>query len=225
MAGLVWGVPLMLSVLVRVPVPLWPEGFPLLSLAQMLLISLAALGWGWARVGWRILGLAIVAFGLGLGVEMLGSQTGLPFGHYTYAGTPPPTLGGVPLLVPLGWFAMTLSAHTLAGGRPGYTGALLLAWDLGLEALMTERGYWTWQDPEPLWYGAPLANFLAWFGVGAGLSWLYARLGGPKLAQPGGLAWAYRLEAFFLPLGLAWWGLWPAALFCGLAMNLLAWRR
>jgi len=217
-----WEVLLALAVLVRIPVPLWPEGFPLISLVQMLLISLAALLWGWAQVGVRMVWLASLAFALGLGVELLGSKTGIPFGLYTYQGAPPPTVGGVPLIVPLGWFSLVLSAHVLAGGRPWRTGLLVVAWDLGLEALMTAQGYWTWQDPHPLWYGAPFQNYLGWFVVGALISWIYRRLG-PALHQDGAFAWAYRLEALFIPLGLALLGLWPAALLSGLAMNALAW--
>ncbi|GIW25517.1 MAG: hypothetical protein KatS3mg069_1784 [Meiothermus sp.] len=217
-----WMVCLILAVLVRIPVPLWPEGFPLISLVQMGLIGLAALWWGYAQVGARIGLLFALAFGLGLGVELLGSQTGLPFGLYTYQGAPPPTVLGVPLIVPLGWFALVLSAHGLAGGRPWLTGLLVVAWDLGLEALMPAKGYWTWQDPHPLWYGAPLQNYLAWFAVGFVISWMYGRLG-PALHRNRSFAWAYRLEALFIPVGLALFGLWPAALVCGLAMNLLAW--
>lgn len=217
-----WMVLLALAVLVRIPVPLWPEGFALISLVQMLLISLAALGWGYTLVGARIGLLFALAFALGLGVELLGSKTGLPFGLYTYQGAPPPTVLGVPLIVPLGWFALVLSAHSLAGGRPWRTGLLVVAWDLGLEALMPAQGYWAWQDPHPLWYGAPLQNYLAWFAMGALISRMYGRLG-PELQRNRSFAWAYRLEALFLPVGLALFGLWPAALVCGLAMNGLAW--
>lgn len=217
-----WMVLLALAVLVRVPVPLLPEAFPLLGTVQMVLISLAALLWGWGRIGVRIVLLAGLAFALGLWVELLGSKTGIPFGVYSYQGAPGPTVAGVPLIVPLGWFALVLSAHVLAGGRPWLVGLLVVAWDLGLEALMPAQGYWTWQDPHPLWYGAPMQNYLAWFAVGAVISWMYGRLG-PSLHQDGAFAWAYRLEALFIPLGLALFGLWPAALVSGLAMNALAW--
>ncbi|MCS7193600.1 MAG: carotenoid biosynthesis protein [Meiothermus sp.] len=218
-----WMVFLALAVLVRVPVPIYPQEFPLLALAQMVLLGLSALLWAFGRLGWRALGLAAVAFGLGLGVEFVGSRTGLPFGRYTYEGAPGPHLWGVPLIVPLGWFALVLSAHALARGRVVRVGLMAVAWDLGLEALMTAQGYWTWQDPHPFWYGAPLLNYLAWFAVGCGLSWVYGRLA-PSLSA-GGFGWAYRLEALFLPTGLALLGFWPAALVCGLAMNLLAWEK
>ena len=218
-----WMVLLVLSALVRIPVPLWPAGFAPVSLLQMGLIGLAAILWAWGKVGPRILLMGGVAFGLGWGVELLGSRTGFPFGLYSYAAAPPPTLLGVPLIVPLGWFGVVLAAHVLAGGRPWLTGLLVVAWDLGLEALMPLNGYWLWQDPHPLWYGAPLENYLSWFVVGALLSWVYLRLG-PELQRGPGLAWAYRLDALFMPVGLALFGLWPAALVCGVAMNALAWR-
>lgn len=219
-----WMVFLALAVLVRIPVPLFPQEFPLLALAQMVLLALSALLWAFRYLGGRALGLAAVAFGLGLWVEFVGSRTGLPFGRYTYEGAPGPHLWGVPLIVPLGWFALVLSAHALARGRPVRVGLMAVAWDLGLEALMPAQGYWTWQDPRPFWYGAPLLNYLAWFVVGWALSWTYRRLA-PGLSAVGGFGWAYRLEALFLPAGLALLGFWPAALACGLAMNLLAWER
>ena len=218
-----WQFLLALAVLIRVPVPLWPEGFPLIGTVQTVLITLAALLWGWSIIGARVLFLAITAFSMGLVVEILGSRSGIPFGVYSYAASPAPTVLGVPLIVPLGWFAMVLSAHVLARGNPLLTGLGVVAWDLGLEALMTQQGYWTWTDPNPLWYGAPIQNYLSWFGVGAGISLIYRTLG-PELHARAGLGWAFRLEALFIPAGLALFDLWPAALVCGIAMNLFAWH-
>jgi len=218
-----WQVLLALAVLVRVPVPLAPDLFPLIGTLQTVLITLAALLWGWSIIGARVFVLGILAFSLGLAVEYLGSHTGIPFGLYSYALSPAPTVLGVPLIVPLGWFALVLSAHVLSRGNPLLTGLGVVAWDLGLEALMPQQGYWRWTDPNGLWYGAPLENYLAWFGVGALISLLYRALG-PELHKRGGLDWAYKLEALFIPAGLALFGLWPAALLCGLTMNLFAWH-
>ncbi|MDX2003903.1 MAG: carotenoid biosynthesis protein [Meiothermus sp.] len=218
-----WQALLIAAVLIRIPVPLWPESFPVIAVTQISLITLAALLWGYGRVGVRILPLALAAFSIGLVIELLGSRTGFPFGLYTYAGAPDPTLFTVPLLVPLGWFSLVLSAHLLAGGRPWLTGLLVVAWDLGLEALMPLKGYWQWLDPNPFWYGAPVQNYLAWFAVGFLISWMFARFA-PDLPRDPSFGWAYRLEALFIPVGLALFGLYPAAVVCGIAMNLLAWR-
>ncbi|AFZ68070.1 carotenoid biosynthesis protein [Deinococcus peraridilitoris] len=213
---------LALSALLRVPVPLWPEGFALLATISTLLLALAALAWAWEQVGARALLLAGLAFGVGLLVEVLGSRTGFPFGAYSYD-PPGPTLLGVPLLVPLGWWWMTAAALALAGGRPLLVGALLVALDLGLEPLMTRTGFWTWSAGGGLYYGVPWVNFLGWFVVGSALAWVLGRLA-PELTRTGGsFAWAYRLEALMLPAGLLLLGMWPAALVTFLVMGGLTW--
>ncbi|WP_102125554.1 carotenoid biosynthesis protein [Deinococcus planocerae] len=172
-----WMVWLALYAALKVPVPLWPEGFSLLALLSTGALFAAALAYAWERAGGRrALVMAALASGVGLGVELLGSRTGFPFGVYTYAGAPAPTLLSVPLIVPLGWFALTLAATLLAGGRAWLAGLLMVAWDVGLEPLMTAQGYWTWQDPAPLWAGAPLQNFLGWWAVGTGLAWAFTRI-------------------------------------------------
>lgn len=228
-----WMVLTALYALSKIPVPLLSGGFPVLGTLGTVFLFGAALSFAWDRLGARALGLAAFAFLAGLGVELLGSHTGFPFGQYSYAAAPGPLLLGVPLLVPLGWFAMTLSAALLARGRPWLTGLLLAAWDVGLEPLMTQQGFWRWQDAGALWAGAPLQNFLGWFVVGVILAFVFKEVGGEKLFGSGGrpsgsedgsapfstFAAAYLLEAAFLPAGLLLLGAgWGAALVTLLAM-------
>ncbi len=211
-----------LALLLNIPVPLWPAGFPLLATASTLALGGAALCYAASLGGWaRAAAAAALGFGAGWAVEYLGSHTGIPFGRYSYAGAPGPLLLGVPLLVPLGWWAMPLLACRWALGRPLLAGLLLAAWDVGLEALMTAQGFWTWQDAAPLWAGAPLQNFLGWWAVGAALSWAFVRLlpalrerrRGPELG-------AYLpVEAAFLPAGLWLMGLPQAAALTFLALG------
>ncbi|WP_304524714.1 carotenoid biosynthesis protein [Deinococcus sp. KNUC1210] len=179
-----WMVLTALYALSKIPVPLWPAGFPLLGTLGTGLLFLAALSFAWERVGAaRALLLAGLAFAAGLGVELLGSRTGLPFGQYSYAHAPGLLLLGVPLLVPLGWFAMTLAAALLARGKPWLTGLLLVAWDVGLEPLMTAQGFWRWDDPAGLWAGAPIQNFLGWFVVGAVLAFVMREIGEERCSR------------------------------------------
>lgn len=198
---------LVLSVALKIPVPLWPEGFSLLGLLSTGALFLSALTFAAVRVGWARAGaMALLASGAGLAVELLGSQTGLPFGQYSYATSPPPTLLTVPLIVPLGWFAFTLAGLLLSGGRPWLAGLLIMLWDVGLEPLMTAQKYWLWSDPHPLWAGAPVQNFLGWWAVGAAIACGMQRLSGERWASSGSrgptFALAYFTEAFFLPGGL-----------------------
>ena len=58
----------------------------------------------------------------GWAVEVLGSRTGVPFGPYDYS-APGPTLAGVPLLVPIGWFAFALIALAVVPGRRAWWGS------------------------------------------------------------------------------------------------------
>lgn len=214
-----------LSVLVRVALPHWPEGFPVLGTLSTLFTALAAFAYVWERAGLQKAALALaLGFGAGWLVEWVGSVSGWPFGTYSYAGAPPPTLLGVPLLVPLGWFAMPLIATLFAGGRPWLAGLLLVAWDMGLEPLMTAplsdgRSYWTWHDPRPLWSGAPLQNFVGWWAVGTLLSGLYTRLLPLPPRRTLHLGWMFPLEAVFLPAGLLLLGLGRAALVTLLVMG------
>ncbi|WP_412026946.1 carotenoid biosynthesis protein [Deinococcus yunweiensis] len=180
----------------KIPVPLWPEGFPVLGLASTAALFVAALLFVWERENAAKAGImAALAFAVGLGVEVLGSRTGIPFGDYSYAGAPAPTLLGVPLIVPLGWFALTLTATCLSGGRPWLAGLLMMLWDVGLEPLMTAQGYWTWSDLLGLWAGAPLENFVGWWGVGTFLAWLFTGLA-PRLFGLKSLEWAWALPWF-----------------------------
>lgn len=217
-----WMLWLALYAALKVPVPLWPQGFSLLALLSTGALFASALAYAWERAGARrALGMAALGCGVGLGVELLGSRTGFPFGVYSYAGAPAPTVLSVPLIVPLGWFALTLAATLLAGGRAWLAGLLLVAWDVGLEPLMTAQGYWRWSDPAPLWAGAPLQNFLGWWAVGTGLAWAFTRISPgmfgrgaevrpPVRATPAAqtdlsrltFALAYPVETFFLPGGL-----------------------
>lgn len=213
-----------LSLLLKIPVPLWPAGFPWLATASTVMIAIAALLWCAERLGLqRALSLALMCFGLGLLVEWIGSQTGIPFGPYDY-----PNSGfmlfGVPLLVPLGWWGMTLAAYVLSQQRPWLAGLLLVAWDIGLEPLMTSRGFWEWQShwSNSGYYQVPWLNFLGWYLVGVLLCYLLKRLT-PDLGTDDSLAWVYKGEAIFLPLGLVLLGLYPAALACAVAMATAWW--
>lgn len=114
------------------------------------------------------------------GVERVGTRTGLPFGRYHYTGALRPQVGGVPVIVPLAWFAMAVPAREVAvavgAGRPPAgawarwrrlvlgSGALT-AWDLFLDPQMVGEGYWRWAR-HGRYRSIPLSNFAGWFLTG-----------------------------------------------------------
>jgi putative membrane protein len=109
--------------------------------------------------------------------EKLGTTTGVPFGRYRYTGRLQPTIGGVPVIVALAWFAMGVPSREV-GRRRWWAGALALtAWDLFLDPQMTAEGYWRWQGPGRFAYrGIPVSNYLGWLVTGAGIMVLLDRL-------------------------------------------------
>jgi uncharacterized membrane protein len=131
-------------------------------------VSLAAAGWGAGRAGAVAGSVVAVTFG----VEHLGSSTGFPFGEYRYTGALEPTVGGVPVIVPLAWLAMGVPAlvagRWISASRTGSVvigGLALAAWDLFLDPQMVEAGYWEWAG-DGVYEGIPLTNYAGWVGVG-----------------------------------------------------------
>jgi putative membrane protein len=122
--------------------------------------------------------LVVVAGGIGLLAEFVGTTTGFPFGRYEYAGTLGWTVGTVPLIIGAAWAMMAwpalLAGRLLARSAPGWRrraetvviGAVALAgWDLFLDPQMVTAGHWTWADPSPALPGVPeipLTNYAGW---------------------------------------------------------------
>ena len=126
--------------------------------------ALAAARWPLRRVAVAAGVVVAATFAL----ELVGSTTGWPFGAYDYTGALVPAVAGVPLVVPLAWFAMAVPAREVAARlvRPAWArvalGALALtAWDLMLDPQMVTEGYWVW-EADGAWRGIPLSNYAGW---------------------------------------------------------------
>lgn len=167
--------PFAVLVVAQIAVPLtdhaptleWLSTVVVLAFAATTLV-LAADHWGWARAT----GALAWVVGATLVVERIGSTTGVPFGEYHYTGALSPTLVGVPVIVPLAWFAMGVAALEV-GHRVAATpiaavvaGAVALtAWDLFLDPQMVDAGYWRWAA-DGAYRGIPLSNYAGWLLVG-----------------------------------------------------------
>ena len=118
-----------------------------------------------------------IAVGTGV-VERIGTATGVPFGGYAYTGQLRPHIGGVPVIVPLAWFAMAVpsreAAHAALAERSTPASriiggaAALTAWDLFLDPQMVGEGYWGWQR-RGRYRGIPASNFVGWFITALGV--------------------------------------------------------
>ncbi len=119
----------------------------------------------WAAWGTNVL--------LGYAIELIGIQTGYPFGSYTYTEVLQPQLLGVPLAIAMAWGSL-VGLWTYLGPKGRLRRALWVAAgaaaiDLLLEPYATAiRHYWHWEAPD-----VPLTNYLAWGLFAALLSLLY----------------------------------------------------
>jgi 15-cis-phytoene synthase len=118
----------------------------------------------------RAWGLSVL---LGYAIELIGTQTGYPFGPYQYTAVLQPQLMGVPLAIAMAWGSLVglwaLLGPTQHHWRALWTAAGAIATDLLLEPYATTlRHYWHWQTPE-----IPLTNYLSWGVFAAWLSLLY----------------------------------------------------
>jgi uncharacterized membrane protein len=165
---LAW-VPFVVTAAAMIATPLRPKG-KRSGLASVVVVGLAATTFAaaWKRWGLRR---TLVAFGTiasaTLALEHVGTSSGKPFGGYQYSDVLRPKVAGVPVIVPLAWFAMALPARetAVALGRRWRipVGAVLLtAWDLFLDPQMVGEGYWTWAK-KGRYRGIPVSNYLGWF--------------------------------------------------------------
>ncbi|HET8614718.1 MAG TPA: carotenoid biosynthesis protein [Actinomycetales bacterium] len=168
-----------LTILAQVAYPL-TQGEPLrvLTIATVVLFAVTVVVHAWLTRGpaWATV-LTVATLAAALVVEGVGLRTGRPFGHYAYRGTLGPTLGDVPVVVPLAWLMMVypclLLARLLAarlavaserrrrGRRPRRRGRAALvpvaliggwamaAWDVFIDPQMVAAGHWTWQHAQP----------------------------------------------------------------------------
>ena len=131
----------------------------------------------------NLLAFMLPAVFLSLGSELLGTSTGLLFGHYGYlSGLGYKIAGLVPFTIPLSWFYVGMSTYVLA--RSGLEvklvngwvkevgavalGALLLtAWDFVLDPAMSQTDYpfWEFRDVGQF-FGMPYRNLTGWLATG-----------------------------------------------------------
>ncbi|HUG84116.1 MAG TPA: carotenoid biosynthesis protein [Euzebya sp.] len=211
------------------------------TIITVVLFSAASLSHAWVHRGWRTaLAVAGVFAGGGLLIEVIGVATGLPFGDYAYGDRIGPTVGDVPMIIPMAWtmlgypalvVARLITAHRWLGISVG-AGALA-AWDLYLDPQMVAEGHWRWFSDGPHLIGSvPVTNYLAWLGT----SWLMMTALWPRASAWATAAhddrvpvalyvwtWAGSLVAHVLLFDLPQSGLY-GGLAMGLVVGLLAWR-
>lgn len=172
-----------------------------------------------ARTRRGALALAGVA-AFGFAVEVVGANTGLPFGAYRYTDALRPRVLGAPLVIGVAWMALVAQSWSLVAPLRltralGLLVAAVLttAVDFVIDPLAANQlGYWRWERAG-LYYGIPASNFAGWL-----LTSLAALLIFSRRLEPGFWARAVGLAiTLFFSLGAAAHGLILAAV-VGLAL-------
>ncbi len=117
---------------------------------------------------------------IGFVAEVVGVNTGWLFGEYAYDYALGYKVLGVPLMISLNWAMVvycscgTVGWFWARGNRVVKTmlaAAIVTALDAVIEPVAMEYGFWHWADGQ-----VPLYNYLCWFGLSLGFSWVYFRL-------------------------------------------------
>ena len=118
-----------------------------------------------------------IAFLIGMLAEIVGVNTGQPFGQYYYTDKFGWQVMGVPLIIGLNWvllgYVIGNVSHQFINHRWGavFVAALgMVLVDLLLEPFAIRHGLWVWGALQP-----PLQNYLAWFAVGVVVQFAYSQ--------------------------------------------------
>jgi uncharacterized membrane protein len=123
----------------------------------------------------------VIALPIGWFAEQMGASHGWFFGEYVYTDVLGPTLGDVPIIIPLMWFALTYVAYVLAnlivwqtpvdGVAPlGQSlvmsllaAMIVVAYDLGADPYMVfVLKAWIMTMKDGWWFGETLQGFFGW---------------------------------------------------------------
>ena len=105
-------------------------------------------------------------------IEYTGVRTGFPYGEFSYGVDLGPTVGGVPLGLPVFFVPLVMNAYLLcllllgdraenAAVRLGAVVAAVLAMDVVLDPGAVALGFWSYRPPGAF-YGVPLSNYAGW---------------------------------------------------------------
>lgn len=161
------------------------QAFFLTATPFNLLLSFALLVWTQQGKNVYFIVFFLSCFLLGITVEIIGINTGMLFGDYTYGNVLGYKFKNVPLLIGINWFIIIycsgISMHTLLmkainrissdTGKPpkalkalsvivdGATLAVFFDWLM--EPVAVKLGYWVWNGDGSI----PLFNYICWFVI------------------------------------------------------------
>ena len=194
------------------------------------------------ELGWKR-SLAFLAAGslIGAAAELIGTQTGFPFGPYSYGDFLGAKIAGhVPWLIPPSWYAISIVSLDLSRrlglgrwGRVAGVALFMVLWDVALDPAMNHAfPFWKY-DVGGVFFGMPLVNWAGWALTSALIGLSYEALGGLAAAPDDFVgAWAPRFYLFNAAFSVAICFVYQAPLAglsgllaIGVVAGLLGWAR
>ncbi|MDC0579425.1 carotenoid biosynthesis protein [Bacteroidia bacterium] len=104
---------------------------------------------------------------LSYGAEYVGVNYGYLFGDYTYGKSLGLKYLNVPLIIPITWVMLSISARSLINLLTNQylvsvflTALVITSYDFLLEQVAIRFGWWNWNQPD-----IPIFNYVCWFGL------------------------------------------------------------
>lgn len=127
----------------------------------------------------------IFIFISGIVVEIIGVQTGLIFGTYTYGKGLGLKIFDTPILIGMNWLLLVYTTGTImqkvkiaTGLRIAAGASMMLVYDLVLEQVAPKMDMWSWENSE-----VPVNNYIAWWLIAAFFHTMI-EISGIKLRNP-----------------------------------------
>lgn len=111
-------------------------------------------------------------------IEVIGVETGLIFGHYTYGHTLGIRVFNAPLLIGVNWFLLVFSSGMITNliktnwfWRSFFGAFLMLSLDISLEPVAMSLDFWSWDNNV-----VPIQNYISWFIFSFLFHWVFQSL-------------------------------------------------
>jgi putative membrane protein len=108
--------------------------------------------------------IAILIMLLGFAIEIIGVNTGYPFGEYRYGDPLGPQLLGTPFMIGVNWFIMSYCGAMLFRNTTKskflnafFAGIAITLFDFIMEPVAIHLDFWTWNEVQ-----VPLQNYITW---------------------------------------------------------------
>jgi bisanhydrobacterioruberin hydratase len=145
----------------------------------------------------------LISFFTGFLVELIGVNTGILFGHYTYESALGFKLLNVPVIIGINWFILTFCAGIICNKIKGSIylrscigACMLVVMDYLIERIAPQYYFWTWRNGI-----IPFQNYVAWFIISFVILLVFYKLNFNKMNRLAPSLFVIQL-VFFALLGI-----------------------